>query len=102
MWKCECAKGAINLALRDVYQSFAASSHDIDLFIRPNCPKVKHDWAAGEFMVAPATYRMERKDGPALIACGNFDLGGPSDEPLFSAPMFSGVIDAKGEPNKSP
>ena len=53
-------------------------------------------------MVAPATYRIERKDGPAFIACGKFDLGGSSDEPLFIAPMFSGVIDAKGEPNKSP
>ena len=66
-WKLECAKGAINLALRDVYQSIAASSHNIDLFIRPNCAKVKHDWAAGEFMVAPATYRIEGKDGPAFV-----------------------------------
>ena len=101
-WKFECAKGAINLAIRSVYESLSPGIHGIDLIIRPNMVKVKDTWPAGEFMLAPATYRLERKEGPTTIPCGKFDLGGATPEPVFISPMFTAIQNAKGEPNKFP
>ena len=102
IWKFECVKGAINLARRNVYELLSPGREGIDLIIRPNIVKVKDAWPVGEFMLAPATYRFERKEGPTTIPCGRFDLGGAAPEPLFISPMFTAIQNAKEEPNKCP
>jgi hypothetical protein len=101
-WKFECVKAVINLALRSVYQTLAPGRHGIDLFIRPNMVKVKDNWPAGEFMLSPASYRLDRKEGNMTFPCGKYDLGEPAPDTVWIAPMFTPIVNSKGEASKMP
>ena len=62
MWKCECDKGAVNMAVRFVFEDCLASTKDDDLFIiQTNIVKVKTTSKSNEPVLAAATCQAERK-----------------------------------------
>ena len=102
MWEFHCATGAINLVIKEMFQSMDVGVPLVQLYINPKSAMAKHNWSAGELALAPATHRIE-KVAPAMnIPCGKFDLGGPAMEALHIAPMFTPLHNAMMEPNKAP
>ncbi len=101
-WSWECVKGAINLAVRQVFETMYKGTSDMVLFVHPGMVKMKSNWKAGELMIAPATSRVERKEVPGAIPCGKFDLGKEALEVLYLAPMFTAPMSSRGIPNKFP
>ena len=102
IWKYECVKGAIQLGVRQTFKAMYPVTKDIQMFVRPNIVKVKSKWEAGELVVAPATYKIDRKETTGAIACGRFDIGGKDLTTLYLAPTFTPPVNAKGEANKLP
>ena len=100
MWKCECDKGAVNMAVRFVFEDCLASTKDVELSVQTSIVKVKTTSKSGELVLAAATCHAERKDTAGYIPCGKYELGGP--QTLFVAPMFTPPINSRGEPNKEP
>ena len=99
-WKLECAKARVSLALRRVYSLMQVMCSEVDLFVKPNMVRVKSEWQIGEFFLAPASMRIERKLCAGSICLGRFDLGGAAAEALYMLPHFAPPISLKGEPVK--
>lgn len=100
-WKFDCAKARVSLALRRVYSFMHAMASDVDLFVSPNMARVKSEWQIGEFFLAPATMRIERKPSAGSICVGRFDIGGATAEAIYILPHFTPPISPKGEPSKT-
>ena len=69
LWKFECVKGAINVAVKKVNQELRLGVNDMDLFIRPNIVKMRSAWPAGELMIAPATYSATHRRCCICLRC---------------------------------
>jgi hypothetical protein len=101
-WKFDNAKGAVSIALMSVYANMEPMGKDIDIFTKPNMVRVRAAMNTGCLMLAPATTRIDRRDSPANICVGKFDLGGSKPEPLFIASQFTPSISPSGKPNTQP
>ena len=102
VFKLEVAKAAVFMAMKEVFEELNPRTEFMELLVKPNMVKVTKAFEIGEFALAPASTRIDKKEQNSALCCGKFDLGSDQPEPLYITPMFVAPVDATGKPNKHP
>jgi hypothetical protein len=103
VFKMEVAKAAVFIAMKDVYEALNPQNEVVELLVKPHMVKVTQAFDIGQFALAPASTRIDKKESTgAALCCGKFDLGAAHLEPLFISPMFVPPLGQNGEVNKNP
>ena len=101
VWRFECVKGAVLIAMKTVFAMLEPSHTHLDLFCNPAMARCKSTLQTGDLMLAPATMRIDRKDSPGAMCVGKFIVDA-QPEPVFIAPQCQLPIGKDGQPNKNP
>ena len=102
-WGFEMAKGAVMMAMRDVYKTNAHLVKELTIVSNPTGVVAKNAFKVGECRLVAATARVDRKPGTNAICVGAFALtddGEPTK--LYAYHHFAPPLSAAGQPNKAP
>ena len=103
VFKIEVAKAAVSMAMKDVYGALNPLNEVVELLVRRDMAKVTQAFDIGQFALAPACTRIDKKESTgAALCCGKLGLGARHLEALLISPVFVQPLIQKPEMNKNP